>query len=254
MQDLEIFFFLLLKLPGVIWLPEGCHGLDQGALCPNPPPQHHLGLFQAAAMAMQRLPPTLLLSTGAAAMPAPKPAWASTKADICPALLQSMAAVVLVRPKAAQGVPGCGQQVCPAGQAVSWGTRSRGHQGMLSEGSPCAVSQEELGGSGLELSGWGLHPLQAGTSVPKARRIWGWLEALVANRQLLCQPCSSPAPPGPRTLCLAPIKHHGLRSPSGGSRDKRPGQPELRGSPARQNAGKVLQRQDTAHCHPMCPA
>lgn len=81
-------------------------------------------------------------------MPAPKPAWASTKADICPALLQSTAAVVLVGPKAAQGVPGCDQCVCPVGRAVSWGTRSRGHQGMLSEGSPCAVSKEARGARG----------------------------------------------------------------------------------------------------------
>lgn len=65
---------------------------------------------------------------------------------------------------------------------------------------------------------------------------------------------SSPASPSPRTPCLAPRKHHGLRSPSCGSRDKWPGQHELSGPLARQNPEEALQRQDTALRHPTCPA
>lgn len=136
----------------------------------------------------------------------------------------------------AQGVPSCGQHVCPVGQAVSWGTRSHGHRWMPSEGSPCAMSQETQGAPAPRSELTPVSPKHSGSGA-------GWKPGR-----------SSPASASPRTLCLAPRKHHGLRSPSCGSRDKWLGQHELSGPLARQNPGEALQRQDTALRHPTCPA
>lgn len=99
----------------------------------------------------------------------------------------------------AQGAPSCGQRVCPVGQAVSWGTRSHGHRWMPSEGSPCAMSQETQGARGWNSQRWtrtdgegSCTPLRAGTSVPKALGLRGWLEARSQ------QPCfSQPSHPLP---------------------------------------------------------
>lgn len=95
--------------------------------------------------------------------------------------------------------PGSAKRVCPMGQAVSWGTRSHGHRGMPSEGSPCAMSQETQGARGWNSQRWtradgegSCTPLRAGTSVPEALGLRGWLEARSQ------QPCfSQPSHPLP---------------------------------------------------------
>lgn len=127
-----------------------------------------------------------LLSTGAAAKPAAKPAWG--KYLTCPAPERGCCGAGGSQGSwagmPAQGAPSCGQRVCPVGQAASWGTRSRGHRGMPSEGSRCAVSQEAQGARGWNSQRWtrtdgkgSCTPVRAGTGVPKALGIRGWLEA-----------------------------------------------------------------------------
>lgn len=68
-------------------------------------------------------------------------------------------------------------------------------------------------------------PLRAGTSVPSVLGTWAWLEAHPGSLASPCleapaQPCRQDQGSALCTLCLALIKHHGLRSPSCGSRDK----------------------------------
>lgn len=137
--------------------------------------------------------------------------------------------------------------LCPSrmdvlGQAVSWGTQSHGHQGMPSEGSPgltwmalcsepggtgCPAPEAPSTGNGL--LGRGPAPLRAGTSVPVYSGPQGpagspsWQSASPCL-EAPAQACRQDQGLALCTLCLALIKHHGLRSPSCGSRDKRLGQ------------------------------
>lgn len=127
----------------MIWLPECCSGVDQGALCPNPPPQCHLGLFQAAAaVARQKLPPTF-----------------SSALELQQCQLQNQSGPALVQIldllcSRAQllwcwWVPRQLGSDASSGSARLWPEYlSRGHQGMPSKGSPCAASQARGLGAG----------------------------------------------------------------------------------------------------------
>lgn len=120
---------------------------------------------------------------------------------------------------------------CPVKGPLSSEPEARGAQGWNSQ----QVTQEDEEGS--------VPPSKVAPASPKH-----------SGSRAGCKPWhSSPASASLHSLCLAPIKHHGLRSPSGGSRDKRLGQHKLSALRPGRALAKCC-RGRTLLLAPTCPA